>query len=52
MQGVITSRDVVRHFPLIWREFGRGCAWRCVMALLTRRRTTFLELMRGPSPAR
>lgn len=48
MQGAITSRDVVRHFPLIWREFGSACAWRCVKALVLRRRTTFLELALGP----
>lgn len=47
MKGVITSRDVATHLPLIWREFGSRCALRCVVALLTRRRTTFLELMYG-----
>lgn len=47
MQGVITSRDVASNLPLIWREFGSRCALRCIVALLTRRRTTFLELMYG-----
>lgn len=47
MQGVITNRDVLRHLPLIWWEFGTRTALRCVAALVLRRRTTFLELTRG-----
>ncbi len=44
MQGVITSRDVLRYLPLIWREFGPRCAMRCVHAVLTRKKTTFLDV--------
>lgn len=44
MRGVITTRHVLRHLPLIWREFGGRVAWRCLAAVLLRRRTTFLEL--------
>lgn len=43
MQGFITSRDVVRHLPLIWREFGTRCVVRCLFAVISRQRTTFLE---------
>lgn len=49
MQGVITSRDVLRHLPLIWREFGTGCMLRCLGALLSRRTCTFLELTQAAS---
>lgn len=48
MQGVITSRHVVRHFGLIWREYGSATAWRCVKAVVLRRRTTFLDVVMGP----
>ncbi len=43
MQGVITSREVVRHLPLIWREFGTRCVVRCLAAVILRQRTTFLD---------
>jgi hypothetical protein len=44
MLGVITLRDVLDHLGLIRREFGsRGVAW-CLLAVLSRRRTTFLEV--------
>lgn len=45
MVGVITTRDVLSHLPLIWREFGTRCLLRCVIAMVFRRRTTFLQLM-------
>ncbi len=41
--GVITTRDVVRHTPAIVREFGTRAWLRCCVAVLTRRRTTFLD---------
>ncbi|MEW6434966.1 MAG: hypothetical protein AB1730_25990 [Myxococcota bacterium] len=47
MRGVITTRTVLRHLPLIWREFGARVAVRCLAAVLLRRRTTFLELVHG-----
>jgi hypothetical protein len=48
MQGVITGRHVVRHFALIWREYGRATAWRCLKAVVLRRRTTFLDVVMAP----
>lgn len=44
MNGVITTRDVLNNLGLIWREFGPGCACRCVWTLLSGRTTTFLEV--------
>ena len=44
MNGVITGRELVSHFRLIWREFGLGCLVRCVACCLARRRRTFLEI--------
>ncbi len=41
--GVITTRDVLRHSAVIVREFGAGAYLRCFVALLARRRTTFLD---------
>ncbi len=49
--GVITTRDVLRHPGIIVREFGTAAWLRCCVAILLRRRTTFLncvcELERG-----
>lgn len=45
MRGVITTRDVLRHLPLIWREFGGRVALRCVAVVVLRRRTTFLDVV-------
>ena len=44
MQGVITSKDVLKHLPLIWREFGTRCALSCLHAVLTGKKTTFLDV--------
>lgn len=41
--GVITTRDVLRHAPTIWREFGAVAYFRCCVAILLRRKTTFLN---------
>ena len=41
--GVITTRDVLRHSAIIMREFGPGAYLRCCLAILLRRRTTFLN---------
>lgn len=41
--GVITTRDVFRHSGTILREFGPGAYFRCCLAVLFRRRTTFLD---------
>ena len=44
MRGVITSRDVVLHLGLVWREFGPLCAARCLWACVRGSRTTFLDV--------
>ncbi|MCU0700225.1 MAG: hypothetical protein MUC96_27270 [Myxococcaceae bacterium] len=44
MNGVITGRELVSHFRLIWREFGFRCLVRCAACCLARRRRTFLEI--------
>jgi hypothetical protein len=47
MQGVITSKDVLKHLPLIWREFGTRCAVKALGAVLTGKKTTFLDVACG-----
>lgn len=47
MDGVITSRDVIKNLPLIWREFGTLCALKCIKAVVRRERTTFLDVACG-----
>jgi len=41
--GVITTKDVLRHSGTIVREFGAAVYLRCCVAILLRRRTTFLN---------
>jgi hypothetical protein len=41
--GVITTREVFRHSAIIVREFGPRAYWRCCVAVILRRRTTFLD---------
>ena len=40
--GVITTKDVLRHSGTIVREFGAAAYVRCCMAILLRKRITFL----------
>ncbi|MBK7859208.1 MAG: hypothetical protein IPJ65_11420 [Archangiaceae bacterium] len=47
MEGVITTRDVLKHLPLIWREFGAACAFKCIKAVVKGERTTFLDVACG-----
>ncbi len=47
MDGVITTRDVIKNLPLIWREFGTVCALKCIKAVVKRERTTFLDVACG-----
>jgi hypothetical protein len=47
LDGVITTRDVLKNLPLIWREFGTVCALRCIRAVVKRERTTFLDVACG-----
>jgi hypothetical protein len=44
MRGVITNRDVVANFRLIWREFGLVCLLRCVWVCIGGSKTTFLDV--------
>ena len=50
MRGVITGRDVVRNLAVICREFGLGCALRCVLAALRHGDTTFLARLSARAP--
>lgn len=43
ISGVITTRDVFRHTATIVREFGPSAYLRCCWAVLSRKRTTFLD---------
>jgi hypothetical protein len=47
VDGIITSKDVLVHLPLIWREYGTSCALRALKAVVTRQRTTFLDVACG-----
>ncbi|MFZ5471773.1 MAG: hypothetical protein ACOZIN_20280 [Myxococcota bacterium] len=44
MRGVITNRDVLLNFRVIWREFGFRCLVKCVWVCLDGRKTTFLDV--------
>ncbi len=44
MRGVIKSKDVVTNLPLIWREFGPACVFRCLKAVVTNEPATFLDV--------
>jgi hypothetical protein len=48
INGVITSKEVVRHTLTIVREFGPRAWLRCCTAMVTRRRTTFLACVFTP----
>jgi hypothetical protein len=43
IQGSITARDVLFHSATIVRHFGPAAYLRCCLAILLRRRTTFLD---------
>jgi hypothetical protein len=45
MNGLITTRDVLKHSATIVREFGAGTYLRCCLAILRGRRTTFLNVV-------
>ena len=50
--GLITSKHVLRHAPLILREFGAAAFLRCCRVIVGRHPTTFLEcIFPAPSPA-
>jgi len=43
--GLITSKDVLPHTWPIVQGFGIRCYLHCLRAVISRRRTTFLELL-------
>jgi hypothetical protein len=45
IQGLITSKDVLLHTSAIVRGYGIRLYLKCLLALVSRRRTTFLELV-------
>lgn len=45
MQGCITGKDVVRESFTIVRLWGPRCYLRCLKAVMSRRRCTFLEVL-------
>jgi len=47
--GVITTKDVLRHSGIIVREFGAAAYVRCCVAILLRKRTTFLICVFAPT---
>ncbi len=47
IRGTITSRDVLLNGATIVREFGPRALLRCCMAMVLRRRTTFLDCLFG-----
>jgi hypothetical protein len=50
MLGVIDGRGALLHLWTIRREFGWACAGRCVRAVFTGERTTFLNLVYARAP--
>ena len=45
MSGLITTKDVLKHSATIVREFGAAAYWRCCVAILLGKRTTFLNVV-------
>lgn len=45
IDGLITTRDVLKHSATIVREFGPATYLRCCLAIITGRRTTFLSVV-------
>lgn len=45
VQGTITTRDVLRHSVTILRLWGPGFYARCLLAIASGRRCTFLEVL-------
>jgi hypothetical protein len=43
ISGLITTREVLRYSGTIAREFGARALFRCYVAIVTGRRTTFLN---------
>lgn len=47
MKGTITGRDVIFHSLTILRYWGPSCYFRCLRAAVSRRPSTFLEVLYG-----
>jgi hypothetical protein len=45
MRGTITAKDVIRYGPTIVRAWGPACYLACLRAALSRRPSTFLEVL-------
>ena len=45
VQGAITGRDVILHSLTILRLWGPSCYVRCLRAIVSRRRCTFLDVI-------
>lgn len=52
MQGLITAKDVLCHPVIIVRSWGPTTYLRCLRALVSRRRATFLSVAVARLPAR
>ncbi len=48
MRGVITDREVIANLGIIVSEFGIGTLLRCLLAVVKRERTTFLDIACRP----
>jgi hypothetical protein len=51
INGLITTKDVLKHSAAIVREFGAATYFRCCLAILSGQRTTFLNLVFANRPA-
>jgi hypothetical protein len=45
INGLITTREVLKHGATIVREFGAATYLRCCLAILSGHRTTFLNVV-------
>jgi len=45
INGLITTKDVLKHSATIVREFGATTCLRCCLAILAGHRTTFLNVV-------
>ena len=54
INGLITTKDVLRYSATIVREYGAATYLRCCLAILSGQRTTFLNVVFGcrSAPAR
>jgi hypothetical protein len=48
MRGLITGKDVLRHGFTILRCYGPACYFRCIRAVVSGQRCTFLSIAVAP----